>query len=151
MILDERTELCDATALNTGGAGTYLIGDVIDLETARDIGAGHTMYLVVQVTTAVTSGGSATVKFHLASDSVAAIAADGSETIHASTDAIGKASLVAGYQLAIAIAPEMSNAFERYVGIEQVTGTAALTAGAVNAFLTFDPPANWSAQPDATN
>lgn len=151
MILDERTELCDATALNTGGAGTYLIGDVIDLETARDIGAGHTMYLVVQVTTAVTSSGSATVKFHLASDSVAAIAADGSETIHASTDAIGKASLVAGYQLAIAIAPEMSNAFERYVGIEQVTGTAALTAGAVNAFLTFDPPANWSAQPDATN
>ena len=32
MILDERTEFCDATALNTGGAGSYLLGDVIDLQ-----------------------------------------------------------------------------------------------------------------------
>tara|TARA_Y100001963_G_C6683416_1_gene400977 strand:- start:10 stop:465 length:456 start_codon:yes stop_codon:yes gene_type:complete len=151
MILDERAEFCDATALNTGGAGTYLVGDVIDLETARDIGAGHQMYLVIQVDTAVTSGGSATVKFHLASDSVAAIAADGSETIHLSTDAIGKATLVAGYELCIPVPPQMSMAFERYVGVEQVTGTAAVTAGKINAFLTYDPPANWTALPDASN
>ena len=30
MILDERTEFCDATALNTGAAGSYLIGDVVE-------------------------------------------------------------------------------------------------------------------------
>ncbi len=36
MILDELLEFCDATALNTGGAASYLIGDQIDLGTATD-------------------------------------------------------------------------------------------------------------------
>ena len=59
MILDERLEFCDATALNTGGAGTYLLGDVIDLEVARDIGAGEPVWCVIQMDTAGGSTGSA--------------------------------------------------------------------------------------------
>ena len=31
MILDTLNQFCSAVALNTGGAGTYLVGDVIDL------------------------------------------------------------------------------------------------------------------------
>jgi len=150
MILDERTEFCDATALNTGAAGTYNIGDIIDSEVARNLGDGHQVYVVIQVTTAVTSGGAATVTFQVVSDATSTIATSG-QTIHAVTAAIGKADLVAGYQIAIPLPPSVSKAYERYIAVQQVTGTAALTAGAVNAFLTIDPPSDWVAQPDATN
>src|SRR4051812_40283389 len=34
-VMDSRAEFCDATALNTGAAGTYLIGNVMDLSVVR--------------------------------------------------------------------------------------------------------------------
>lgn len=148
MILDERTEFADATALDTSGTGLALLGDVIDLGAARDIGNGTPVYLVIQVTTAVTSAGSATVDFQLASDAAAAIATDGSASVHATTGDIGKASLVAGFTRVIPVPLEGSTPYERYVGILTNVGTAALTAGAVNAFFTSDPAA-WKAYPDA--
>lgn len=143
MILDERLEFCDATSLNTGAAGSYLIGDVIDLggaPTNPGPGAGDSedLYLVIQVDTAVTSGGSATVQFHLASDAAAAIATDGSASYHFSTAAIPKATLVAGYQVCAVQLPQ--GTYERYLGILQTTAVAALTAGKVNAFLTKRVP-----------
>lgn len=149
MILDERNEFCDATALNTGVAGSYLVGDVIDLgATSSDIGNGEPMYLVIQVDTAATSGGAATGQFHLCSDAQAAIAVDGSATYHFSTSAIPVASLVAGYRVAVVALPH--GTYERYLGVVQTTGTAAFTAGKVNAFLTHDA-AKWVATADATN
>ena len=78
MWIDERNEFADATALSTAGTGRALVGDVIDLEVARDIGNGQVVYLVIQVTTAVTSAGAATVSFELATDAAAAIATYGS-------------------------------------------------------------------------
>lgn len=147
MILDELTEFCDATALNTGAAGSYLIGDVID--TGGDgINTLDDLYLVIVVDTAVTSGGAATVQFALCSDAQAAIAVDGSQTTHFATDAIPKATLVAGYEVCAVELPNGS--YERYLGIVQTTGTAALTAGKVNAFLT-NKPRKWKAFPDASN
>lgn len=146
MLMDERGEFCDATALNTGAAGKYLIGDVIDLTVARDLGNGQTVYLVIQVDTAVTSAGAATVAFILATDAQAAIATDGTATEHNRTAAIAKATLVAGYALVIPLALE-SPVYERYLGILQETGVAALTAGKVNAFLTLDA-AKWKAYAD---
>jgi hypothetical protein len=146
MILDERNEFADATALSTSATGRALVGDVIDLgATSSDIGNGEQMYLVIQVDTAVTSGGSATVSFELASDASASIATDGSATVHAVTAAIPKASLVAGYVAAAVALP--IGTYERYLGILQNVGTAALTAGKVNAFLTTDV-AKWVATPD---
>jgi hypothetical protein len=143
MLMDERNEFCDATALNTGAAGSYLIGDVIDTDPATtapnttvDL-SGADLYLVIQVDTAATSGGSATGAFHLCSDAQAAIAVDGSQTIHFSTSAIAVATLVAGYMVACVKLPKGS--YERYLGIVQTTAVAAFTAGKVNAFLTADP------------
>lgn len=133
MILDERNEFCDATALNTGGAGTYLIGDVID--TGGDgINFVDDLYFVITVATTATSGGSATGQFHLASDAGASIATDGSATYHISTGAIAVATLAAGYVVFAGRLP--AGEYERYLGVLQTTGTAAFTAGAVNAFLT---------------
>lgn len=147
MILDERNEFCDATALNTGAAASYLIGDVIDLgSVARDIGVGEDLYLVIQVDTTATSGGAATGQFHLASDAQAAIAVDGTATYHFSTAAIALATLVAGYLVAAVKLP--AGSYERYLGILQTTAVAAFTAGKVNAFLTHDI-AKWRAYPDA--
>lgn len=149
MILDERNEFCDATALNTGVAGSYLVGDVIDLgATSSDIGNGEPMYLVIQVDTAAASAGAATGQFHLCSDAQAAIAVDGSATYHFSTSAIPVASLVAGYRVAVVALPH--GTYERYLGVVQTTGTAAFTAGKINAFLTHDA-AKWVATADATN
>lgn len=146
MILDERNEFADATALSTAATGRALVGDVIDLGgTSQDIGNGQPLYLVIQVDTAVTSAGSATVSFELASDASASIATDGSATVHAVTAAIPKASLVAGYVAAAVALP--IGTYERYLGILQNVGTAALTAGKVNAFLTTDV-AKWVATPD---
>lgn len=139
MIIDERNEFCDATALNTGAAGSYLIGDVIDLGAVqRDIGNGEQLYLVIQVDTTATSGGAATGQFSLVSDAQAAIATDGSASVHFQTAAIPVATLAAGYNVASVALPMQGTAYERYLGILQTTGTAAFTAGKVNAFLTPD-------------
>jgi hypothetical protein len=149
MILDSRNEFADATALSTSGTGLQLVGNVIDTgSAARDLGEGEDLYLVIQVDTAVTSAGAATVDFQLASDATASIATDGSATVHLSTGDIGKASLVAGYQKAICLAKGAT--YERYVGLLANVGTAALTAGKVNAFLTRNPK-GWTAYNDATN
>lgn len=138
MILDERNEFCDATALNTGAAGTYLIGDQIDLGVARDIGNGQPLYLVITVDTLPTSAGAATAQFQLASDASASIATNGTASVHFETKAFAISEMAAGTVLAAVALPIEGVAYERYLGILQVTGTAAFTGGKVNAFLTHD-------------
>lgn len=149
MILDELTEFADATALNTGGAGTYLVGDVMDLGangTLKDIGNGRPTYFVLQVTTTATSGGSNTTNFQLASDSTANLAT--SPTVHWQSGALAVAGITAGLRYVVPLPVEKR--YERYLGVLQVVATAALTAGAIDAFLTLDPT-GWYAVPDGTN
>jgi hypothetical protein len=138
MILDKRNEFCDATALNTGAAGTYLIGDQIDLGAARDIGIGEPLYLVITVDTPPTSGGAATAQFTLASDNSASIATNGTASVHFQTKAFTVAEMTAGAVLAAVALPTEGVAYKRFLGILQTTGTAAFTGGRINAFLTHD-------------
>ena len=149
MILDERTEFADATALNTGAAGSYLVGVVIDLQVARDIGQGEPVYWVVQIETLPTSGGAATANFSLCSDAQAAIAVDGTQTTHAQTGAKTIAQMAAGTTFVIAL-PGESPAYERYLGVVQTTAVAAFTGGKINSFLTLDAR-GWKAYADAAN
>ena len=72
MLLDSRLEFADDLTAWLA-QGTLLLGDVIDLGVARDIGHGQPLYLVIQVTELFASGGSALVNFRLRSDGVAAI------------------------------------------------------------------------------
>lgn len=152
MILDDRLEFCDAQALNTGAAGTYNLGDVIDTQgqaigaanLTRDLGAHEPLYLVLRVTTAATSGGSATGQFRLVSDDTATPNTS-TATVHFTSAAIPVASLTAGALIAMVMLP--AGSYERYLGIQQITGTAAFTAGAIDAFLTNDPAA-WRAYAD---
>lgn len=154
MILDERAEFCDAVAVPTGGAATTLVGDVMDLGAVnRDIGQGKTVYLVIQVDTAIVGG--TAVQFILASDSAEAINTAGAASQHALSDVYLVADLVQGFQIVIPLpmgdtgATSSINPYERYLGI-LVVGTGTQTSGNINAFLSLDP-AGWRSYPDAAN
>lgn len=142
MILDSRNEFADAVAVNTGAAGTYLVGSQIDLGAANNVGAISDLHLVIQVQTAVTAGANGTLEFVLASDSTAAIATDGSATVHFTTGTIPSAAGIAAGTVLACVAVPQGFTYERYLGILQKTGTAAATAGSIDAFLT-DDPARW--------
>lgn len=146
MIMDRLAEFCDATSLDTAGTGLAFIGSTYNMSDTRDLGAGQTVYLVITVDTAVT-GSSSTVAFQLVSDSTATPAADATETLHWESMAIPEATLVAGYTLCVPV-PWENPAYEQYVGIQQNVGTAALTAGKINAFLVLDGH-RWKAYADA--
>ena len=154
MILDERNEFADAASV-AATAGTALIGDVIDLgSTASYVGNGEPIYLVIQTDTEIITGGTAgTIQFTLASDAQAAIATDGSATTHVVsaslvTDdaAANSAQLNAGGIILAVALPQ--GAYERYLGILCTIGTTTVTAGKINAFLTYEP-AKWIALPNA--
>jgi hypothetical protein len=141
MLMDKRTQFASAEAIG-GSTGRRLVGDVIDLGNVRDIGAPNNIYLVVQLAVAMTSGGSATVQIELASDAQAAIAVDGSATVHLTSPEFAFDSKIVGDQLLVAPIPQefADTLYERYLGVIVNVGTAALTAGSINAFLTDKPP-----------
>lgn len=157
MWLDERLEFADAVTV-AAAAGTALIGDVIDLQVARDIGRGNPIYLVITTDTEIITAGSAgTIKFQLASDAQAAIATDGSASIHIDTGtlvtddaAANSAQLNAGGVIFAGVVPAEGRVFERYLGILAVIATTEVTAGKINAFLTMEPSL-WKAYADGAN
>jgi len=149
MLIDERTEFADATALSTAGTGIANVGDIVDLGAASsDLGHGTPIYLVINVSTAVdSSADGASVSFILCSDATSTIAVDGSATDHIVSATIAEATLAAGYTMAI---PLPNGTYERYLALQQNVTGEAVTAGAINAFLTDNPPKH-VAYPDAVN
>ncbi len=149
MWIDENLEFADAKALAALNNSAELVGDVVDLGgVTRDVGQGQPMYLVLQVSTAFTSGGAASVEFELASDAVAGIQTDATQTTHWRSDTILVTALTAGFTFVIPL-PMGSVLYERYLGVlARETASQALTAGAINAFLTTDPH-GWVSSADA--
>lgn len=155
MIIDKRTEFADNVLANTGAAGTYNIGDQIDLGlTDRDLGVPDTpLYLVVQVGAAGlrVAAGTGTVAFQLVSDGTPTPAVNGTQVIHVRTrdyatsttsdaGALRPGTVLGVFQMPIA----SGQPYRRYLGVQQVTGTTAISAGRVAAFLTPTPP-TWKA------
>lgn len=146
MILDERNEFADATNC-FANAATILVGDQIDLGAAAiNPGRGQQLYLVIQVTTAAAGGTS--INLQLASDAAAAIATNGTASIHWQTGPVAVADFTVGRTWVVAL-PQGSPNYERYLGILAVNA-GANTAGAINAFLTWDPQ-NWHDYQDGVN
>lgn len=150
MIMDERLEFADAVSV-AAAAGTALIGDVIPLGVVpRDMGSGTPLYLIVSVDTEIITGGVAgTIKFQLVSDAQAAIATDGTATVHfdsgtfVTNSAAANSNLLnAGSFPVVAAIPMEGNAYEAFLGLLVTIGTTAVTAGKINAFLTLNPPHN---------
>lgn len=155
MIMESRNEFCDATSV-VGDAGTALLGNVMDLgAVTRDLGNGQPMYFNITVDTEIITAGSAgTIQFFLASDAQAAIATDGSATIHATSASIVTDDVAANGVLAnagstvLCVALPQGTTYERYLGVLATIGSQSVTAGKINAFLTDTPRGN-PAYPDA--
>jgi hypothetical protein len=146
MILDKRTEFASALALNTGAPATFNIGDVLDLGSARDIGNGEDLWWYFRMITAATSGGAATLNAQLVTDDNAGMA---SPTVIADSGALALTSLTAG-SVVMLIAVPLIRVPERYLGIRQITGTAAFTGGTFSSGLVLDP-VKWLAIADGVN
>jgi len=136
-----------AAALSTGGAATSVFGTAIDLTNRRDIGDGEDMYMDINITTTVTSAGSATLGFEFVTADDSSLTTN--VTVILSTPVVAKASLVAGYRYPVIEIP-MGVFYRRYIGFRQVIGTAALTAGKATCAL-VRKPANWRAYDDGIN
>jgi hypothetical protein len=156
MIIDKLTEFADAASV-AAAAGTANIGSQIDTQVVRDIGQGKVVYLVITVDTSIITGGTAgTIAFRFVSDDTAAIATDGSATLHWQsqsfvTDDDALNALDAGVSPIVVALPAGSPAYERYLGVQAVIGTTTVTAGAISAFLTLDPPRGSKIYADAVN
>lgn len=159
MIMDERNEFADAVTV-AAAAGTALIGDVIPLGAVhRDMGQGQPIYFVITVDTEIiTAGAAGTIKFQLVSDAQAAIATDGSATVHLDTGtfvtddaAANSAKLNAGSVLFAAPLPAEGAVYEAFLGVLAVVATTEVTAGKINAFLTLDPPNSGVIYPEGAN
>lgn len=147
MILDKRTEFASALALNTGAPATFNIGDVIDLSSARDVGNGQELWWYWRMITAATSGGAGTLTAQLVTDDNAGMATP--TVIAQSESAIALASLGAG-ALVVMVPIPLIRVPERFLGIRQITGTAAFTGGTFSSGLTLDPQ-KWLAIADGVN
>ena len=129
-----------------GAAATALVGDVMNLKDARDIGNGKTVYLNIIFTAAQVGGTS--INIILASDAQEAIAVDGSATVHWQTGATVPAGNPLGKTYSVAL-PLEGNEYEQYLGI-LVTRVGTSTAGSIIAFLA-PTPIGWQAYPDAVD
>jgi hypothetical protein len=155
MILDERCEFADAVSV-AAVASTALIGDVYNLQDVRDIGAGYPLYFMITTATEIITAGTAgTIRFQLVSDAQAAIATDGSATVHYDTGtlvtddaAANDARLNAAGVICQVALPAEGAVYEQYLGVLCIIAGQTVTAGAINAFLTPDQHA-WKAYADA--
>lgn len=164
MIIDKRLEFCSNTALNTGAAAnTYTIGEQVDLAEQPlnalgfqqvDIGNGDSaMLLVIQVgSTGINAVGAGNVSFQLVSADDAVLTTNVTTMLQTASFVTSTTSGNAGNALApntILFVGRISTAdYRRYIGIRHFTGTSAISAGNVRAFLVEDA-SRWKAYQDA--
>lgn len=158
MLLDKLFEFSDAQAL-AGTAGTTILStNQVDLSVVRDIGRGRPLYLVISVDTEIITAGSAgTLQFAFVSDDSATIHAT-TRTVHflsrafvTDDSAANSAEMNAGAYPVVLPIPLEGVPYERYLGVQYIPATTDITAGAVSAYLTFDPPSQTKTYADATN
>lgn len=154
MIIDKKLELCDAVSVAlTAGATAQNIGDILDMDAARDFGAGQPVYLVITCDTSViTAGAAGTIEFQLVSDSTDTISTS-TQSIHLRTpkyvtDDAALNDLDAGDVVFVGALPaEGQEPYERFLALQVIVLTTDTSAGKINAFLTLDPT-GWKAYPN---
>jgi hypothetical protein len=129
MITDKLLRVSTDQALTTTAVST----DTIDLSVARDIGEGMDLYMNFAVTTALAGGTS--VKFEVIQADNAALSSN--VQVIGSSDAVLTAALVAGYNTAVRINPQVASNGKRYLGA-RYTISGTYTAGAVTADIVTD-------------
>jgi hypothetical protein len=132
MITDALTMFFDTFSLAGAAAGTAVVSNVIDLGSARDIGRGQPLRLRIQCDTTFTSGGALTLAVEY-DDSPNPDGSGSTQRVVAPTVAL--AGLTAGAVLLDLYLPDN---LQRYLVVKATPGTAAVTAGAISAFILFD-------------
>lgn len=136
MFIDKNLQVSDAQAVTVTAAST----DVIDFgQTNPNVGMDDRSSMVITVDTAAEAVGAATVTFAVQDSADNSSFAD-----VAVTTAIGKATLVAGYQHVI----PMPTKLRRYCRVNYTVATGPLTAGAFSAQVVTGIQQN-TAYPDA--
>lgn len=133
MLRDAQWMLSDQQAVTTAAATAST--NIYDTRgpAPADLAIGEELYLVCIVRETVTSAGAATVTFGIQTDDNSGFS---SATTLYTTAAIGKATLVAGYRV---FAIKVPYGCERYIRGLITVGTADLTAGKFDIFLTTQP------------
>lgn len=129
MITDALLRVSSAQALTTTAVST----DKVDLSVARDIGEGTDLSMHFAVVTQLTGGTS--VKFEVVVADDAAISTN--VTVVGSSDAVLTAALVAGYNTAVRINPQVASLGRRYLAA-RYTISGTYSAGAVTADIVTD-------------
>lgn len=151
MILDRMEEFSVAQSL-IAGTGDTVSTNVLDFNPTGipttpqnvDVGVGEEMYLNVRIGTAVTSGGAGTLQLVLQTDDNVSFTTPKEFPL---TSALALSALTANtliYQGRLPIG------MERFARVVYRIGTAALTAGTADAFLTKDTQAYRSYQSNFT-
>ena len=134
MLLDKQNQFSADTGDNPTALGSTVSTNIIDLGIARDIGGAVTdqLMLLCQVTTAFTSGGSATLQmqFQTAPDNGSGL--PGAWSTLAQSDVIPAASLVQGYKF---LPGEVPGGTLRFIRLNYVIATAVMTGGVLKASL----------------
>lgn len=144
MILDMQNLCSDSQDLSQA-AGSYLSTNAIDLTGGtftspggygtipRDAAKGENLNFYVQVDETFTSGGAATLTVELIMSANSDLS---SYTVLHTTPALALATLVAGYQIRIAV--PYVGLTSRYLGVRYTIGTATTTAGTCTAGIAKD-------------
>ncbi|HET6197367.1 MAG TPA: hypothetical protein VFE12_16520 [Acetobacteraceae bacterium] len=134
MLIDKQNQFSADAGDSPTGTGSTASSNIVDLGIARDIGGALTdqLALLCEVVTAFASGGSATlqVQFQTAPDNGSG--APGSWSTLAQSDVIAVAALTQGYKV---LPNEVPGGTQRFVRLNYVIGTAAMTAGTLKAAL----------------
>lgn len=114
--------------ISTNTYDTNPLGNNINTNTGREIGAGEPLFFYFLVTASVTSAGAATVSFQFVTDSTSAIS---TPNILMQTGLIPKATLITSAWGALALprGRVITSVYKRYIGADANIGTAVLTAG----------------------
>ena len=139
MILDAQNQFSDGQAITAAAAST----NTIDLGAVRDIGTGESLYVVVNVTVALTDSGSdSTLTVALYGDSTTTFTPDGSQdlfTIPATT--------AAGTVFIARLDPASAPLQYRYIQLYYTPNNGNLTTGTLDAHLTTNID-RWKAYAD---
>lgn len=132
MLIDSQNEFSNKQAITVTAPST----NIIDLGVDRDIGKGEPVPILVQVTTAFTAAGAATLTVDLETDDNASFS---SATNLWTSGAIGKATLVEGYKFLINYIPREN---ERYLRLNYTVATGPMTAGNIEACIASEDQTN---------
>ncbi|PLR52418.1 Bbp16 family capsid cement protein [Chimaeribacter arupi] len=141
MYVDKQLEFSDSQTVTATAISTNVVdlNPAFNYNTGVDIGTGEDVYLVLQVDTAATAAGAATVQITLESSAAAGLT---SSTVHFTSPTYQLADLTAGKTLTAVKLP--TGTYLRYVGVRYTVSTGPLTAGAFSAFIVKDVAA-WRA------